>query len=81
MALMAELVNPREHPSFHFPAPHAGDQGRKTERKIERQTESQEEMKKHGKTERQKDSKPGRKESGRLLIRITPGDTSEGGYA
>ena len=39
MALSAELVNPREHPSYPFPAPHAGDQGKKKERKKERQTD------------------------------------------
>ena len=32
MALLAELVNPRGHPSFPFPAPHADDQGTKKQR-------------------------------------------------
>ena len=39
---MAELVNPREHPSFHFPAPHAGDQGKRKKERKEGRKETRE---------------------------------------
>ena len=50
MVLLTELVNPREHPSYPFPAPHAGDQGEEKGRKKERKSGE-----KKAKQEREKD--------------------------
>ena len=55
---MAELINPREHPSFPFPAPYAGYQGkRKKDRKTDRQKGREEGLKER---RRHEDRKKGR---------------------
>ena len=46
MVLTTKLVNPREHPSYPFPAPHTGDQvnkrkGKETKGKARKQNGGQ----------------------------------------
>ena len=56
MVLTTELVNPREHPSYPFPAPHAGDQGKKRKgRGGKGKKERRKERRKEGRKERKEE--------------------------